>query len=83
MYDLTIILILVAMVIMLASLLKRISFLDKIMSINCFTNYTIVIIAIMSVSCQRYYLLDVALVYALVNFIASISFLKYFLNKKL
>jgi len=64
-----------AMVIMLYSLCSSRDSADRIMSINCFTSYSVVLIAVIAIFNQHYYLLDIAFVYALVGYMPQLGFL--------
>jgi multicomponent Na+:H+ antiporter subunit F len=51
---------------------------DRIVAVNMFGTKTVLIIAIIAFLTERYDLLDIALVYALINFIGIVAVLKFF-----
>ena len=51
---------------------------DRILAVNMFGTKTVLIIAVLGILRGRPELLDIALVYALINFIGVIALLKYF-----
>jgi len=51
---------------------------DRILAVNMFGTKTVLIVAVMGFLTGRPEFLDIALVYALINFIGSIAVLKYF-----
>ena len=51
---------------------------DRILAVNLFGTKTVLLIAVMSVFAGRPDYLDIALVYALINFISVIGVLRYF-----
>ncbi len=51
---------------------------DRILAVNLFGTKTVLLIAVMSVFAGRPDYLDIALVYALINFISIIGVLRYF-----
>jgi len=51
---------------------------DRIVAVNMFGTKTVLIIAIIAFLTERYDLLDIALVYALINFIGVVAVLKFF-----
>lgn len=50
---------------------------DRILAVNLLGTKTIVLIALIGYMYGRPHFMDLALVYALINFIATIAFLKY------
>jgi len=71
-------------IIMLAMLLALISAIigrtvyDKILAVNIFGTVTVLFIALFGFLTERPDFLDIALVYALINFISTIAILKFF-----
>lgn len=59
------------------------SFFDRILAVNSFGTTTVALIAILGVFFSDQSMLDVAIIYALVNFITTIAFLKFFHHKTL
>ncbi|MFV9875324.1 MAG: monovalent cation/H+ antiporter complex subunit F [Rickettsiales endosymbiont of Dermacentor nuttalli] len=53
------------------------------MSVNCLTNYIIILITLIAYFKMQETFLDIALIYAFINFIATIGFLRYFKQKQL
>ena len=51
---------------------------DRILAVNSFGTATVLMIAVLSFLMGRTELLDLSLLYALLNFIGTIAFLKYF-----
>ncbi len=50
---------------------------DRVLAVNVIGTKTVVLLALIGFMNERPYFLDIALVYALINFIATIAFLKY------
>ncbi|MCP5361439.1 MAG: cation:proton antiporter [Hyphomicrobiales bacterium] len=51
---------------------------DRILAANTFGGQTVMLIVVLAVILQESMLIDIALIYALINFIATIGFLKFF-----
>ena len=51
---------------------------DRIMAVNMFGTKTVLIIAVIAFITKRHDLLDIAVVYALINFIGIVAVLKFF-----
>jgi len=51
---------------------------DRILAANSFGTYTVVVILLLGYLFDTPFFLDVAMIYALINFIATIAFLRYF-----
>ncbi len=51
---------------------------DRILAANAFGTKTVAFIALLCLVFEDTIFLDIALIYALINFIATIAFLKYF-----
>ena len=77
------VLLLVGMVLLLARGLKGPTMYDRILVANGFGTKTVVLIVLISVVAQDTMFLDIALVYALINFITTIGLLKYFTLRSL
>lgn len=71
--------ILVTMGLALARALTGPTLYDRILAVNVFGTKTVLIIAVMGFLTERPEFLDVALVYALINFIGVIAVLKMFM----
>lgn len=74
--------ILVAMVLALVRALLGPTLYDRILSVNVFGTKTVLFIAILGFLMGRPEFLDIALVYALINFIAIIAVLRFFEYKQ-
>lgn len=64
------------MALALARALKGPSVFDRIVAVNVFGTKTVLIVALIAVISGNYDLIDVALVYALINFITVVAVLK-------
>jgi multicomponent Na+:H+ antiporter subunit F len=51
---------------------------DRVMAVNIFGTKTVLLIAVLGFLTERPEFLDLAIVYALINFIGTIAVLKYF-----
>ncbi|MBL0319946.1 MAG: hypothetical protein IPP74_11770 [Alphaproteobacteria bacterium] len=51
---------------------------DRILACNSFGTHTVIMIGLVGVVTHHDFYLDIALVYALINFIATIAFLRYY-----
>ncbi len=69
--------ILVAMALALVRAIKGPTIYDRILAVNAFGTLTVVLIAVHGFLAGRPEFLDIALVYALINFIATIAVTKY------
>ena len=69
--------ILVIMAMVLARALMGPSVFDRILAVNLFGTLTVVLIALLGFLIDRPEFLDIALVYALINFIGTIAVTKY------
>jgi len=78
MFAVTTIAILVAMLFALGRALLGPSLYDRILAVNTFGTITVLFIAIFGFLTGRPEFLDIALVYALINFITTIAVLKFF-----
>jgi multicomponent Na+:H+ antiporter subunit F len=70
--------VLVAMALALFRALAGPTLFDRILAVNSIATNTMVLIALVGFLTQRPEFLDIALVYALINFIGTIAVLKYF-----
>jgi len=70
--------ILITMVLILLRALIGPTVYDRILAINSFGTKTVLIIAVFGYLTERPDFLDIALVYALINFITVVAVLKYF-----
>ena len=78
MFELATGLILFAMFLALLSAIIGKTVYDKILAVNIFGTVTVLFIAIFGFFTKRPEFLDIALVYALINFVATIAILKFF-----
>ena len=78
MFTVTTIAILVAMLLALSRALLGPTLYDRILAVNTFTTITVVFIAVFGFLTERPEFLDIALVYALINFTTTIAVLKFF-----
>ncbi len=69
--------ILVVMAMVLARALMGPTVFDRILAVNLFGTLTVVLIALLGFLIERPEFLDIALVYALINFIGTIAVTKY------
>ena len=69
--------VLVVMALALVRALKGSTIYDRILSVNAFGTLTVVLIAVFGFLTDRPEFLDIALVYALINFIGTIAVTKY------
>ena len=78
MFELATGLILFAMFLALLSAIIGKTVYDKILAVNIFGTVTVLFIAIFGFLTKRPEFLDISLVYALINFVATIAILKFF-----
>lgn len=78
MFTATAIAILVTMALALARAFMGPTLFDRILAVNMFGTKTVLIIAVLGFLMGRPEFMDIALAYALINFIAVIALLKYF-----
>ncbi len=78
MFEVATYMILFAMLLALISAIIGKTVYDKILAVNIFGTVTVLFIALFGFLTERPEFLDIALVYALINFIATIAILKFF-----
>ena len=78
MFSVAMIAVLVSMIMALARALMGPSVYDRILAVNTFGTASILFIAVLGFLTERPEFLDIALVYALINFIGTIAVLKFF-----
>lgn len=71
--------ILVTMLLTLVRLFAGPSLYDRVLAVNSFGTKTVLLIGVMGFLNDRPDFLDIALLYALINFIATIAILRFFL----
>ena len=69
---------LVTMALVLVRLCLGPSFYDRVLAVNSFGTKTVLLIAVFGYLTERPEFLDVALLYALINFVGTIAILKFF-----
>lgn len=74
---------LVSMALMLGRLLAGPTLYDRILAVNSFGTKTVLFLCVFSLIIGRADGIDIALLYALMNFIATIAVLKFFRYKEL
>jgi multicomponent Na+:H+ antiporter subunit F len=77
MFDIAATVIILAVVLVLYRAIKGPRVCDRVLSVNVIGTKTVVLIALIGYIYERPHFLDIAIVYALINFIATIAFLKY------
>ncbi len=70
--------VLVAMAMVLILAIKGPTVYDRILAVNSFGTLTVLLIAVLGFLMGRPAFLDIALVYALINFITTIAIMKFF-----
>ncbi|HIF51458.1 MAG TPA: pH regulation protein F [Thiotrichaceae bacterium] len=78
MFEVATYMILFAMFLALVSAIIGKSVYDKILAVNILGTITVLFIALFGFLTERPEFLDIALVYALINFIATVAILKFF-----
>ena len=78
MLEVTTIIILIAMLLALVSAIIGKTVYDKILAVNIFGTITVLFIVLFGFLSERPDFLDIALVYALINFISTIAILNFF-----
>ena len=75
--------ILVAMLMAIARAILGPSLYDRVLAVNSFGTKTVLLIALLGYLTDRPEFLDIALLYALVNFVGTIAVLKFFRYRNL
>ncbi len=73
------------LIVMLLALLRAFTgpkLYDRILAVNLFGTKTVLFIAILAFLAGKPYLLDIAMVYALLNFISMVGVLRFFEHKE-
>ena len=78
MFALATVSIFIAMVLVLIGLFKGPTLYDRILALNSFGTHTVLLIGVMGFLNGRPDFLDIALLYALINFVGTIAILKFF-----
>ena len=78
MFVVAIIALFISMILILFRMFAGPSLYDRVISANAFGTYTVMFIGVLGFLTGRPDFLDIALLYALINFIGTIAVLKYF-----
>ena len=76
--EITTLAVLAAMGITLIRALRGPTVYDRVLAVNSFGTLTVIVLALHGFLTERPEFLDIALVYALINFIATVAVLKFF-----
>lgn len=76
------VLILISVYITFANMFKSENGIAKMIYLNSISSYVLVLICLIATLNQTYYLIDVAIVYALVSFIGTAAVFKYIKERK-
>ena len=77
-YTIAILAILIAMALVLIRLIKGPTLYDRVLAVNSFGTHTVLLIGVVGFWNERPDFLDIALLYALINFVGTIAILKFF-----
>jgi multicomponent Na+:H+ antiporter subunit F len=77
MFDIAAAIIVFAAILVLYRVIKGPTVCDRVLAVNVIGTKTVVLIALTGFIYGRPHFLDIAIAYALLNFIATIAFLKY------
>lgn len=78
MFALAAISLFIAMILVLVRLFSGPTLYDRVMSLNSFGTHTVLFIGVLGFLSGRPDFLDIALLYALINFVGTIAILKFF-----
>lgn len=78
MFILATIALFIAMVLVLIRLFAGPTLYDRVMALNAFGTHTVLFIGVLGFLNERPDFLDIALLYALINFVGTIAILKFF-----
>jgi multicomponent Na+:H+ antiporter subunit F len=78
MFSITAIAMFIAMLLVLIRLIKGPTLYDRVLAVNSFGTHTVLLIGVMGFLNGRPDFLDIALLYALINFVGTITVLKFF-----
>ncbi len=78
MFVVAIIAVFIAMILVLVRLYAGPSLYDRVLAVNSFGTHTVLFIGILGFLAERPDFLDIALLYALINFVGTIAILKFF-----
>ena len=68
----------VALILMLSRALMGPTLYDRVLAVNSFGTKTVMMLALLGYVMGRPHFLDIAILYALINFVATIAILKFF-----
>lgn len=77
MFNIAALVIVLAAILVLYRAIKGPTIFDRLLAVNVIGTKTVVLIALIGYIYERPHFLDIALVYAIINFISTIAFLKY------
>ena len=77
MFEVSAIFIILAIVIVLLRAIKGPKVYDRLLAVNVIGTKTVILIALVGFIYERPHFLDIAIVYALINFIATFAILKF------
>jgi multicomponent Na+:H+ antiporter subunit F len=77
MFEIAATVIILAAVLVLYRVIKGPRACDRVLGANVIGTKTVILVALIGYIYERPHFLDIAIVYALINFIATIAFLKY------
>ncbi|MEE9387863.1 MAG: monovalent cation/H+ antiporter complex subunit F [Paracoccaceae bacterium] len=78
MFIVAMIVLLIAMVMVLVRLFSGPTLYDRVLAVNSFGTFTVLFIGVLGFLTERPEFLDIALLYALINFVGTIAVLKFF-----
>lgn len=78
MFAVATIAIFVSMVLVMVRLFAGPTLYDRVLAVNIFGTYTVLLIGVLGFLTDRPDFLDIALLYALINFVGTIAILKFF-----
>ncbi len=78
MFEIAAIAVLIAMLLTLYRLFAGPTLYDRVLAVNLFGTHTVVFIGILGFLTGRPDFLDIALLYALINFVSTVAILKFF-----
>lgn len=78
MFVLATIAVLISMILVLLRLYRGPTLYDRVLAVNSFGTHTVLFIGVMGFLNERPDFLDIALLYALINFVGTIAVLKFF-----
>ena len=83
MFEICLISLLVSALVILARVYLGPSLYDRVIAVNSFGTLAVLIIGVVGFATERPDFLDIALLYALINFVGTIAILKFFRYKML